>query len=100
MSFYLTPILFILVILYVSYPFLTDLAEEKKEEKKLTHRETAIQNKDDVFTTLKDIEMDYHMGKLSDEDYQMLKAEYEMQAISAIEEVDRLNKKRTSKQAS
>ena len=100
MSFYLTPVLFILVILYVAYPFLTDLAEEKRKEKKLTHRETAIQNKDDVFTTLKDIEMDYHMGKLSDEDYQMLKAEYEMQAISAIEEVDRLNKKRTSKQTS
>ena len=40
------------------------------------------------------------MGKLSDEDYQMLKAEYEIQAITAIEEVDRLNKKRTSKQTS
>ena len=32
MSFYLTPVLFILVILYVAYPFLTDLAEEKRKE--------------------------------------------------------------------
>jgi len=100
MWFYVAPVLFILVILYVAYPFLVDLEEEESKEKRLTRRQKAVQIKDDLFTTLKDIEMDYHMGKLSDEDYQRLRAEYETQAISAMEAVDRLNKKRASKKTS
>lgn len=100
MWFYVAPVLFILVILYVAYPFLVDLKEEESKEKRLTRRQQAVQIKDDLFTTLKDIEMDYHMGKLSDEDYHRLSAEYETQAISAIEEVDRLDKRRASKKTS
>ncbi len=100
MSFFIAPVLFILVILYVAYPFLVDLKEEESRERRFTRREKAAQNKDDVFTTLKDIEMDYHMGKLSDDDYRRLRDEYEKQAISALEEVDRLEKKRASRKTS
>ncbi len=97
---YLTPILFILVILYVAHPFLMDVQQEQRKERRLTRREKADRVKDEVFATLKDIEMDYHMGKLSEDDYRHLRSEFEERAIEAFDEVDRLNKKRASKTTS
>jgi hypothetical protein len=97
---YLAPILFILVILYVAHPFLMDVQQEQRKERRLTRREKADRVKDEVFATLKDIEMDYHMGKLSEDDYRHLRSEFEERAIEAFDEVDRLNKKRASKTTS
>ncbi len=97
---YVAPALFILVILYVAYPFLMDVQQEQEKERKLTRREKAVRAKNEVFTTLKDIEMDYHMGKLSEDDYQLLRVEFEERAIEAFDEVDRLNQKRASKKTS
>ena len=97
---YVAPVLFILVILYVAHPFLMDVQQEQEKERKLTRREKAVRVKNEVFTTLKDIEMDYHMGKLSEEDYQLLRAEFEERAIAALDDVDRLNRKRASKKTS
>ena len=97
---YVAPILFILVILYVAHPFLMDVQQEQRKERRLTRREKAVRVKDEVFATLKDIEMDYHMGKLSEDDYRHLRVEFEERAIEAFDEVDRLNKKRASKTTS
>ena len=97
---YVAPALFILVILYVAHPFLMDVQQEQEKERKLTRREKAVRVKNEVFTTLKDIEMDYHMGKLSEEDYQLLRVEFEERAIAALDDVDRLNQKRASKKTS
>ena len=97
---YVAPVLFILVILYVAQPFLMDVQQEQKKERQLTRREKAFRAKHEVFTTLKDIEMDYHMGKLSEDDYQLLKVEFEERAIEVFDEVDRLNKKWASKKTS
>jgi len=97
---YLAPVLFILVILYVARPFLMDVDQEEREEKQLTRQEKAARRKDEVVMTLKDIEMDYHMGKLSDADYQDLRIQFEQEAVTAFEQVDRLNEKQDSKQRS
>ena len=97
---YVAPALFILLILYIAQPFLMDVQQEQEKERKLTRRERAVRSKNEVFTTLKDIEMDYHMGKLSEDDYQLLRVEFEERAIAAFDEVDRLDKKRASKKTS
>ncbi len=94
---YVAPVLFVLVILYVAQPFLMDVQREERKERRLTRREKATRVKDEVFATLKDIEMDYHMGKLSEDDYRNLRAEFEERAIAAFDEVDRLDKKRAPK---
>ena len=93
MSLLIAPILFILVILFVAYPLLLDAAQEEKKERALSREEKALRIKDDVMGTLKDIEMDFHMGKLSEQDYGQLKAEYEGQAAAAFETLDRLGRK-------
>jgi hypothetical protein len=94
MAFLITPIIFVLVIIYVAYPLLLDAAQEQKKERTLTEEEKVIRAKDDAMGTLKDIEMDFRMGKLSDSDYQELRVQYESQVVSAFEMLDRLDGKK------
>jgi hypothetical protein len=54
--------------------------------------EISIQN---IYATLNELEMDYHMKKLSDEDYEKLKAQYERYAAELLEK----EKKKESKVA-
>lgn len=83
-----TAALFIAVIVYVGYPFLTETQEAAVRERKATERERVLKAKQDVIANLKDIEMDYRMGKLSDEDYSSLKADYEERAVAVFQEME------------
>ena len=78
----------------MAYPLLLDAAQEQKKERTLTEEEKVIRAKDDAMGTLKDIEMDFRMGKLSDSDYQELRVQYESQVVSAFEMLDRLDGKK------
>lgn len=46
--------------------------------------------KERVLITLKDLEFDHEMGKISSEDYAQLKAHYEAEAVVVIEQLDKL----------
>lgn len=48
-----------------------------------------LAKKDMTYSALKDIAFDYNTGKLSEEDYIELKNQYEMEAISILQEIDR-----------
>lgn len=89
---FVAPVLFILIILFVAFPFLSNLQEQRQRQQTLTQRQRAVRRKDEVFSVLKDIEMDYHMGKLSEADYLHLKAEFEEEAVEAFGDLDRLKK--------
>lgn len=45
-------------------------------------------SKEAVFTTINEIEFDYRMKKLSDEDYQQLKDDYKQKALEILHEED------------
>ena len=50
------------------------------------------QEKESVFTTLGEIEFDYHMKKLSEQDYQKLNTNYKKQAVALLKaEEDNIN---------
>ena len=51
--------------------------------------------KEVAYTTLKDLDFDFKTGKLSDEDYQELKTQYEKEAIGILEKIDQLSKKQS-----
>lgn len=51
------------------------------------HRELEHQ-KDMLVNQIKDIEFDYHLGKLSDDDYSALTREYKLKAASIIKQMD------------
>ncbi len=46
--------------------------------------------KADAYSAIKEAEFDRQMGKLTDEDYQMLREKYEARAIEALAQLDRL----------
>ncbi|MGB7292303.1 MAG: zinc ribbon domain-containing protein [Thermodesulfobacteriota bacterium] len=56
------------------------------ELKKLTSE------KELLYTALNDIEFDYGLGKLSREDYDELKREYQAKAVSVLKEIDEISK--------
>jgi hypothetical protein len=91
MTLLIAPLVFIGVIIYVALPFLADADEAARQERKLTALESALKRKEDIIGNLKDIEMDFRMGKLSEEDYQALKSEYEGRAIAVFHEMDSLD---------
>ncbi|HJP18355.1 MAG TPA: hypothetical protein QF468_06875 [Nitrospinota bacterium] len=51
--------------------------------------------KEVAYATLKDLDFDFKTGKLSDEDYQELKTQYEKEAIGILEKIDQLSKKQS-----
>jgi hypothetical protein len=98
MELIVAPILFIGMVLYVAYPLLWGETEaETPPEPSRTGRQTILLEKEDVIANLKDIEMDYRMGKLSPRDYQDLKSEFEERAVEVFEQVESLDRKKTRK---
>ncbi len=81
---------FVAVIIFVAYPFLTDTQVASVKERKATERERVRKKKDDIISNLKDIEMDFQMGKLSRQDYDSLKSEYEQRAVAVFREMESL----------
>ena len=51
--------------------------------------------KEVAYATLKDLDFDFKTGKLSDEDYQELKTQYEKEAIGILEKIDQISKKQS-----
>ena len=49
--------------------------------------------KEVAYATLKDLDFDFKTGKLSNEDYQELKTQYEKKAIGILEKIDNISKK-------
>ena len=82
--------MFVAVIIFVAYPFLTDTKVASVREQKATQRERVRKKKDDIIANLKDIEMDFRMGKLSQQDYDSLKSEYEQRAVAVFQEMEKL----------
>ena len=93
----LTPLVLISVVIFVAWPLLT----EKREFILLegTALEIAQQEKDNAISNLKDIEMDFRMGKLSEEDYQVLREDFKLRAMKAIERLESVQKKRKTRKA-
>jgi hypothetical protein len=86
----IAPILFIGAVLYIAYPLLQEVKKESAPEDEVTDQEKAQRQKEDIIESLKDIEMDFRMGKLSTQDYQSLKLDFEQQAVEIFQRVQSL----------
>ena len=96
MEFLLSPIILITLVLFVAWPLLTNKKEAAAVRR--SEVELALEEKEILIGTLKDIEMDYRMGKLSDEDYQHLKDDFESRAVKSLQRLETLEKKGSRKQ--
>jgi hypothetical protein len=90
MALLIAPILFIGAVLYIAYPLLQEEKKASTPEDQFTDDEKAQQEKEDIIESLKDIDMDFRMGKLSTEDYQSLKRDFEQRAVEIFQRVQSL----------
>ena len=94
MALLIAPILFIAAAIYIAYPLLKEKQEDRGEEIEKTERQRLMEAKEEVISNLKDIEMDYRMGKLSQDDYQNLKLDFEHQAMKVFQQLESLEESR------
>ncbi|MFQ5930273.1 MAG: hypothetical protein ACE5MK_11290 [Acidobacteriota bacterium] len=93
MALLIAPVLFICAVLYVAYPLLRETKEIQAPEDEKTDWEKTVQEKEDVIEALKDIDMDFRMGKLSRQDYQSLKSDFEQRAVEVFKKLESTQKK-------
>ncbi|RPJ58225.1 MAG: hypothetical protein EHM23_18070 [Acidobacteria bacterium] len=84
----IAPILFIAAIIYVAYPLVSDRILATDPEAEESSRERLLNEKDEIIASLKDIEMDYRMGKLSLQDYTQLRVDFERRAADVLKRLD------------
>ena len=90
MALLIAPILFIGAVLYIAYPLLQEEQKESAPEGEVADQEQALRETEDIIESLKDIDMDFRMGKLSTQDYQSLKLDFEQQAVEIFQRVQSL----------
>ncbi len=78
------------VALAVSAPLFVHNVEQEPELEPENKAARWEKQKADAYSAIKEAEFDRQMGKLTDEDYQMLREKYEARAIEALTQLDRL----------
>ncbi len=84
MSIFLSALVLVGVVVLIFLPFFR--REEDREDPGVA--ETLTAEKEEVYGSLKDIEMEYRMGKLSREDYVELHAAYRRKALGLLRAID------------
>ena len=96
----LNQIIFILLSLaasaFIVYPLLKARAGSKPDFDS-NHRATDLEErKDNIYAAIKEIEFDFEMGKLSEEDFHTLRQQYKNDAIELLKEIDKTRPVQTS----
>ena len=79
----------ILTALFVGYPLLQK--QQRKVSFALNHRAQELEaRKAEIYAAIRDIDFDYRMGKLSQEDYETLRDQYKAEAISLMKQIDQM----------
>lgn len=73
----------------VLHPLLRPKGLESHSSESLAMKEEALEkSKEDVYAAIKEMDMDFGMGKISEEDYQDLKSRYKSKALRILKELD------------
>ncbi|HEX9653523.1 MAG TPA: zinc ribbon domain-containing protein [bacterium] len=92
----LTVIIFLLLTAAVSYFVVSPIMQSRRENlmKDSNHKANdLIDRKEAIYAAIKDIEFDYQMGKLSEEDFQMLRQQYKDEAVGLLKKIDQIQHK-------
>jgi len=88
----------VLTAIFVGYPLF-----QKRQHKinfALNHRAQELEaRKAEIYTAIRDIDFDYRMGKLSQEDYDALRNQYKAEAISTMKQIDQMTLGKPSRRA-
>ena len=83
------------VALAVSAPLFTRDAEQELQYEPESEAARWEKQKADAYSAIKEAEFDRQMGKLTDEDYRLLREKYEARALEALAQLDGLTSDRS-----
>jgi len=88
---YTVGLLFVgMVAVFVAFPLLTADTSLVQASLPEDHAARWKKQKTDAYAAIKEAEFDKQMGKLTEEDYQLLRRKYELRAVEALTQLDRL----------
>jgi len=88
---YTVGLLFVgVVAVFVAFPLLTASTSLVQASSPENHAARWKKQKTDAYAAIKEAEFDKQMGKLTEEDYQLLRRKYETRAVEALTQLDRL----------
>jgi hypothetical protein len=79
--------------LIVTLPFFIDEKETPKGNIGGSEKDRLVSEKEALYSTIKELDFDHQMGKLSDDDYKQLKSEYTQKALSVLKALDHPDEK-------
>lgn len=86
-------LLFLIALGMIIWPFVRK--GENGEVMELVPQEHLLENlvsqKEHTYAAIKELDFDYNMGKLSEEDYQELKKQYKQKAVDILKQIDELS---------
>lgn len=80
-------LIFVVVVFLVGYPLIQP-EQGRRTELDLFEDELLAKDKEAVLSTINEIEFDYKMGKLAQDDYEILKEKYKIMALKILKEED------------
>ena len=87
-------IVFILLSIAVSYFVVSPIVQARGRQggfsgKSNHHANDLVERKETIYAAIKDIEFDYQMGKLSEEDFKELRQKYKDEAVGLLKTIDK-----------
>ena len=79
--------------LIIALPFFRDSETQTAQFVHGSKEELLLSEKESLYSTIKELDFDYEMGKLSDEDYKQLKNEYTEKAVVVLKDLDQMDNK-------
>lgn len=80
--------LFVTLLLFIAYPFFRPPGDSAVAIRAQSRLDELLNEKEEAYLSLKDIELDFRMGKLSRPDYELLKQESENRAIEVLQRIE------------
>ena len=98
----MTTILFVLLVILVSIFVMQPLIKpiHRRKHAKASSNHVAgdlLERKETIYAAIREIEFDYQMGKLSEEDFQQLRQQYKDEAIAVLQRLDKAQGKKAKK---
>ncbi len=90
-------LLSVAVSLFVVYPIVKTKTGFSYKEGSNHRARDLEERKEAIYAAIKEIEFDYQMGKLSEEDFKELRQQYKEEAIGLLKKIDQIQKKQFKK---
>ena len=84
------------VVIYVIRPLFG--SQEKIQSRKVGRKRQLLETRESLYDSIKELDFDYRMGKVEEDDYKATRSRYQAQAVELMKEIDQNNGRAESSQ--